>query len=406
MRFAVFLSALLTSVLPAALIVDPPLPITHQVRVQPIQVSDNNGRNTATFMGSASSEAYIKDQINRVWAQIGIEIIWEDVASYSDTFTNKGSGNYSSTARPTADLYTITSDPDAPMSPSATTVNLFFVNISAGHRQLSTNSAAGLAKIDANGSTMYVGQNLVTATNWVGGPDAGKDTVAAVIAHEIGHCLGLYHETGLPDNLMYSGSNSQDPEYLTTPQQSTVFTDNYGIDGYDFAVGTTTEPPVEPETNYGVWATAHELTEGVEGDDDGDRMTNGFEFFFGFDPKTASSLPPPTQTIQGLKWSLDPVQEAMDDGFTWFAESSSDLNTWLPAGSVGSKSQRFFDISDFNKVQFILEPGHSGVYLRFGVLPPPELAGTTASVMVPADHADHGCSEGCCSAVTLQPAAP
>jgi hypothetical protein len=413
MRLPVFLSVLMIHAVKAALIVSAPQPITHQVRVQPIQVSDSNGRNTATFMGSSSSETYIKGQIDRVWRQIGVEILWEPTATYNDTFTNKGSGNYSTQSRPTADLYTITADPNAPLASDPTIVNLFFVNISAGYKQLSGNQVAGLAKVDANGSTIFVGLNLVTQTNWVGGPDAGKDSVAAVIAHEIGHCLGLIHETTLGDNLMYSGSADQDPEYLISAQKTTILTDRSGIDGFEFTKSVVVEPPVEPETNFGVWAATHELTGGTEDDDDGDRLSNGFEFYFGFDPTVPSSLPAPTQTIQGLMWSLEPVQAAMDDGFTWIAETSSDLSNWLPAGTVGSKSQRIFDFANFNKVQFVLEPGHSGVYLRFGVLPPAILAadeGTAAmsgalEMAMEPDHS-HECDSGCCHAVTVETTQP
>jgi len=407
MRPTVFLSALLAQALPAALVVNEEAPITHQVRVQPIVVSDSDGSNTATFMGSASTEDYIKEQVNRVWNQVGIEVIWEEEASYLDDFAN--SGSHGSGVRPSADLYTVVLDENAPAAPE-TTIKMFFVNQCPAFGPLSSYQVAGYARIDRNGTCVTVGSTLVQPLNWSDGPDSAKDSIAAVLAHEIGHCLGLSHTFSLADNLMFSGSGAQDPERLTSAQLTTVLTDNSGIDGYDFAVDQSVDPPpVDPETNYGAWALANGVQGGVEDDDDGDRLSNGLEFFYNLPPLTASSVPPPTQSPQGLMWSLVANQDAITDGFVWFAETSTDLSSWLPAGNDGGRSVRVLDFTNFNKIQIALAPNQPGVFLRFGVTPPPELLAATietksrtqSTALRITDEDHERCSSGCCSPVTV-----
>lgn len=64
------------SPLEGGMIINDPLPITHQVRTQPIIGKKENGP-SATFMGNASTEAYVKGEIAHVWAQSGVAIQWE-----------------------------------------------------------------------------------------------------------------------------------------------------------------------------------------------------------------------------------------------------------------------------------------------------------------------------------------
>jgi hypothetical protein len=78
------------SPLEGGMIVNDPLPITHQVRAQPIIGKKENGP-SATFMGNASTEAYVKGEIAHVWAQSGVAIQWELAVEFVDDFTCRGS---------------------------------------------------------------------------------------------------------------------------------------------------------------------------------------------------------------------------------------------------------------------------------------------------------------------------
>lgn len=92
-RISATLTALLIagfSPLEGEVIVNDPLPITHQVRVQPIIAKKENGP-SATFMGNVSTEAYVKGEIARMWAQSGVAIQWKPAVEFVDDFTYDGS---------------------------------------------------------------------------------------------------------------------------------------------------------------------------------------------------------------------------------------------------------------------------------------------------------------------------
>ena len=69
-----------------------------------------------------------------------------------------------------------------------------------------------MAFVGAPGIAVHVGDNLVDFS-------AGRDTIASVTAHEIGHNLGLSHVSG-NNNLLSEGGNSTT---LTDGQISTIF---------------------------------------------------------------------------------------------------------------------------------------------------------------------------------------
>lgn len=193
----------------AALDVGTPAPITERVTVQPIIVSNDDGSNTATYFGSASEEAIIHDLIDQIWAQAGIDVDWLEPTSWNSTEANVGSGT-SSNARSQDDLTSIVNAGDnaGVGNDDALVVDMYFVEIAAGFRQLGNNYANGLAYVGGNGITMHVGDNLTSFS-------AGRDVVARVVAHEIGHNLGLYHVNDAV-NLMDDG------ERLTASQVSTT----------------------------------------------------------------------------------------------------------------------------------------------------------------------------------------
>ena len=186
--------------------------IDFRLNINPIILSNSDGSNTSEFMGTSAEELIIKDFINEIWAQAGIEVIWQPTESWNNTFANVGT----TSPRPTSDLDDIVAlantaglnDPDAQV------LNMYFVEIAAGFPDVGENSVNGLAYVDGNGVTQHVGDNLPSFAG-------GRDAIASVIAHEIGHNLGLPHliET---ENLMQPAGSSNPGERLNASQIATA----------------------------------------------------------------------------------------------------------------------------------------------------------------------------------------
>ncbi|MFC7337244.1 zinc-dependent metalloprotease family protein [Haloferula chungangensis] len=375
--FPVLTSIFLASIAPAAVSVDPPQTITHQVVVQPIRVKKSDG-SIADFMGTASSEAYIKNEINRIWAQVGVRIDWLAPVDYTSDFAYDGSpANYTTRSRPTSHLNTIVNNSGTPpRSSDPKVLNLFFVRIPAGFSQLNSNTSAGLAYIDRNGSTIYVGSSLLTFTS-------GRDVVASVIAHEIGHNLGLDHFSNGTTNLMYSRTGSEPSgtpygEMLVASQSTTIFTNHYGTDGYDFL------QPLPPQSHYLTWADLHDLSGGPEDDDDLDTLSNAFEFLYGSSPTAFTPHPAASINAQGLTWNLAKSADALADGFSYIAESSLTLESWRPAGSANSGSSILTDNTSTFSVR--LNAGYPQAFIRFDVIIPAGLEERETPVSIAAEN--------------------
>ena len=356
------LASLLSALTPlsASVTVNAPLPITHNVVIQPILTKHSNGE-TAMFLGNSSSESYIKGQINSIWAQSGITITWLTPIEYANDFAYNGSpSNYSSSSRPTSHLGTIVNNAGSPpKSPNATIINMFFVEIVPGFNQLNDNYANGLAYLDYNGICMHVGRNLV---GWT----AGRDAIASVMGHEIGHNLGLSHYSG-SSNLMASA----DPDsYLLSSQTNTVFTNNSGIDGYDFL------NPAVTESNYSIWAGDHDLTGGPEDDDDGDGISNIIEFVLNLNPGEPSQLPAPTWSASGLTWSFSKNTAAAEDGIEARIEISDNCGLWSPAGTNGSS---VILTNTNSQLSARLNSGLAGCFMRLKAEIPQTLLGNAQS---------------------------
>ncbi len=73
--------------------------------------------------------------------------------------------------------------------------------------------------------TQFVGDNLL-------GFPSGLEVIASVVAHEIGHNLGLSHIVE-SENLMQTGGSSNQGERISQAQIDTIFTDNAGTDGFE-----------------------------------------------------------------------------------------------------------------------------------------------------------------------------
>ncbi|HVJ46969.1 MAG TPA: PEP-CTERM sorting domain-containing protein [Luteolibacter sp.] len=218
----------------AQLLVNPALPITHTLYVQPIVARQTSfGGETATFFGDSLQQAEIEGYVDLIWAQAGINVTFLAPVFYDNDFAYDGApADYSSSPRPESDMTPMFTT--GPVSTDPTVLNMFFLGIVPGFTAQGDLTANGLSFLDRNGVAIYIGETLL-------GWDLGRQAAASVVAHEIGHSLGVNHLVE-SQNLMEVGHTGH---RINSAQVTTIFTDNLGIDGYDLLV------PV-PEPSAGI----------------------------------------------------------------------------------------------------------------------------------------------------------
>jgi hypothetical protein len=256
----------------ATLNVDSPQTITRQVTVQLIQTALTNGTSPATVFGNATQRANIESGIDRIWAQAGIDINFlPNVTRWNNTFAYQGTAG--SGARPQSDLNTnLTNGATAGvLNSDSLTLNLMMVNVVPFFEPQPENSAAGLARTPGNGINAFAGDELFTPLYG----QNGLDVVAKVIAHEIGHNLGLGHTVGNTANLMFGGISTT--EQLTSGQIATArgsnfarlytppsltgdYNGNHVVDAADYAVWRNSNGTI---ANYTAWRSNFGKTGGT-----------------------------------------------------------------------------------------------------------------------------------------------
>ena len=189
--------------------------IDYQVTLNVINVTG------ATTMGTPAQQQSILNVVNNIWSQAGIEVVFGSATTWDDTDAlNGGYSSVSSLMAAGNDAGVTTADP---------ILNVFMVTARPGMSPVANNSCGGTAGLGWNGMAFTIGSSLIGWGSW--------QTIGYVLAHEIGHNLGLPHPDDHADpiatggvgysnttNLMYSGTlpgipNSASDNVLLTSKQ-------------------------------------------------------------------------------------------------------------------------------------------------------------------------------------------